>query len=207
VQLTASSPLLRGNIWQGSRGSRAAFGLFSNDTDSVSEDPPQFCLQLRKVQMDKKVDLDLVTSWMQWCDTTHDYSSEPLKYTSAVKDVRFIDIKNRCIVKQDGPVRYAALSYTWGTRRQYCLYKENADFLQLVGSLDHDDVSLRKGVVDAVEVCAKAGVPYLWVDALCIIQDDTEGKMAQIQNMDSIYLEHLHRHHSGRGENGTRPRR
>lgn len=36
-------------------------------------------------------------------------------------------------------------------------------------------------------MCRKVGIPYLWVDALCIIQDDENDKLDQIAKMGSIY--------------------
>jgi hypothetical protein len=33
----------------------------------------------------------------------------------------------------------------------------------------------------------KADIPFLWVDALCIVQDDEHGKISQIRNMDTVY--------------------
>jgi hypothetical protein len=84
-------------------------------------------------------------------------------------------------------VRYAALSYTWGSEEQYCLERENVEVLKEPGSLDRTSIAIRKVIIDAIEVCVKADIPYLWVDALCIVQDDEHGKMSQIQNMDSVY--------------------
>lgn len=160
--------------------------LFEERT-SQSDDLPHCCLQLRKVDVSKKVDLSLVTSWLQLCDTRHKHPSGPSKSPYAASDLRFIDVQNRCIVQQDDYVRYAALSYTWGTGGQYYLYKSNVDFLGQHKSLDRGDVSLTKVIKDAIEVCVQTGIPYLWVDAICIIQDDAAGKMRQIQNMDAIY--------------------
>jgi hypothetical protein len=40
---------------------------------------------------------------------------------------------------------------------------------------------------DAIEVTIFLKERYLWVDALCIAQDDTAGKLDQIGHMDEIY--------------------
>lgn len=43
-------------------------------------------------------------------------------------------------------------------------------------------------LTDAISLCKDMGERYLWVDRLCIVQDDLTSKMKQIQAMDSIYL-------------------
>ena len=42
-------------------------------------------------------------------------------------------------------------------------------------------------ISDAIEVCRRLKMRYLWVDALCIIQDDEKDKDSQLPEMDKIY--------------------
>jgi len=42
-------------------------------------------------------------------------------------------------------------------------------------------------VIDAISFCQKIGVKFLWVDALCIIQDSEADKQAQLPAMGMIY--------------------
>ena len=42
-------------------------------------------------------------------------------------------------------------------------------------------------IQDAIIVTRKLGLRYLWVDALCIFQDSTSDKDAEIAKMDQIY--------------------
>ncbi|CAN9281718.1 unnamed protein product [Alternaria alternata] len=148
-------------------------------------DLPHCCLKKRRVVTN--VNFDLVIGWLRLCDETHEHTISPIYSISALKGLRFIDTKGRCVVEQDQPVRYAALSYTWGSEKQYCLKRENVEVLKEPGSLDRTDIAIRKVIIDAIEVCMRADIPYSWVDALCIVQDDEQGKMFQIQKMDAVY--------------------
>jgi len=148
-------------------------------------DLPHCCLKKRRVGTN--VNFDLVIGWLKLCDETHEHTISPAHSISALEGLRFIDTKSRCVIEQDQHVRYAALSYTWGSEEQYCLERGNVEVLKEPGSLDRTNIAIRKVIVDAIEVCVKADIPYLWVDALCIVQDDEQGKMFQIQNMDSVY--------------------
>ncbi|KAI2828337.1 hypothetical protein CBS147343_2564 [Aspergillus niger] len=81
---------------------------------------------------------------------------------------------------------YCALSYCWGaTQANLKTTKET-----LINHYHHIDKDhLPKTVQDAVEVCWRLGIKYLWVDALCIIQDDALGVdwYEQSSEMDQIY--------------------
>ena len=46
---------------------------------------------------------------------------------------------------------------------------------------------LPKTIRDAVTVCQRVGIGYLWVDVLCIIQDDQHDKTSEIAKMPYIY--------------------
>lgn len=42
-------------------------------------------------------------------------------------------------------------------------------------------------IQDAIKFCERIGIPYLWVDALCIVQDDAISKHTEISKMDQVY--------------------
>jgi hypothetical protein len=63
---------------------------------------------------------------------------------------------------------YAALSYCWGRDQKLRLTKGN--YNQLFENIDF--ASLPLTLQDAVIVASKFEISYMWVDALCIIQDD-----------------------------------
>lgn len=82
--------------------------------------------------------------------------------------------------------RYACLSYCWGRRSSQPveLTKDNMQNLQTNG-LDVNTLPLT--LKDAVLTTQCLGLQYLWIDALCIIQDDEEDKKREIARMGSIY--------------------
>jgi hypothetical protein len=81
---------------------------------------------------------------------------------------------------------YAALSYCWGKSKQQeeaSTRKENVDDRHRGIEISQLPNSIR----DAVEVTRLLKIHYLWVDALCIVQDDDVDRGSEISKMGSIY--------------------
>ncbi|KAI1460963.1 heterokaryon incompatibility protein-domain-containing protein [Annulohypoxylon moriforme] len=82
---------------------------------------------------------------------------------------------------------YTALSYCWGpleeARSQLITTKENFEKRQK-GIEYHEMTQVLK---DAIFVTRALGIPYLWIDALCIIQGDTDDWERQSVDMSKIY--------------------
>ena len=79
--------------------------------------------------------------------------------------------------------KYATLSYRWGGKMPLRTTRENIK--QHMQGLDlHDLPPLFQ---DAVRVTRALHIRYLWIDALCIIQDDRQDWETQALQMGSIY--------------------
>jgi hypothetical protein len=78
-----------------------------------------------------------------------------------------------------------ALSYVWGGSHTLTLSSTNIE--QLTKDESMVDVTLPKTIADALFLAGSLGVDYLWVDALCILQDDLADKVIQIEQMHAIY--------------------
>ena len=81
-------------------------------------------------------------------------------------------------------MHYVALSYCWGTRPQYCLTTEN---LTLLTNSGIDARTLPQTIRDLIFLSRYLGIEYVWVDALCIMQDDQTDWEGQSAIMGDIY--------------------
>jgi hypothetical protein len=80
--------------------------------------------------------------------------------------------------------QYATLSYCWGTYTGCRTLKDNLKLREsnIVFS------ELPKAFAQAVKVTRALGIRYLWIDALCIIQDDEKDWIREASQMAEIYL-------------------
>jgi hypothetical protein len=79
---------------------------------------------------------------------------------------------------------YVSLSYCWGhTGQAMTLMDLTKD--RLFSGVDIAD--LGDTIKDAIKVTRRLGIPYLWVDSLCIFQDDKVAMQREIDNMTDIY--------------------
>ncbi|OPB41358.1 hypothetical protein A0O28_0080760 [Trichoderma guizhouense] len=80
-------------------------------------------------------------------------------------------------------VEYAALSYCWGGDQPVKL-KENL-VKPWMKDIPYDQ--FLQTIKDAIQVTMALDLQYLWIDALCIIQDSNQDKAEQISRMAEIY--------------------
>jgi hypothetical protein len=98
-----------------------------------------------------------------------------------------VDVESKCICLGRLDWEYATLSYVWGNEEMFKTTGHNLQSLQGTEGFEMHYDRLPKTTQDAILCTKRLGIRYLWVDSLCIIQDDERDKLHQIQNMGLIY--------------------
>lgn len=154
---------------------------------SLSDSPLGVFVQARPICEDQ-IDVNLLKRWMTLCPQQH----KDMERTTPVErdiDLYVIDIKNKQLVSLLEGKRYAALSYVWGppSTPQLRWTKDTAGQLFSPGALDAASSEIPTTIRDAMRLCAALDLQYLWVDAICIPQDDSRAKSRTIAVMDAVY--------------------
>lgn len=133
-----------------------------------------------------------IRQWLESCEAEHGFHccSDPDDDNLTWRPLRLVDAVERRLVPAKPRDRYAALSYVWGvtpprngpdTTAQ--LRSTNLDAFQL--SLPDTDIP--RTILDALWLTKKLGLRYLWVDRLCIVQDDEHDRADHVQHMAFIF--------------------
>lgn len=81
---------------------------------------------------------------------------------------------------------YAALTYCWGNSQQQQNAKTTSENVKnRHGGIDKRQ--LPQTIIDAVKIARTLELSYLWVDALCIAQDNVLEQESEMSKMESIY--------------------
>lgn len=100
-----------------------------------------------------------------------------------VIDVGDVAGSARFIVWAGGPAEYLALSHCWGTTPGFTARRSNIDALKTGFRPSSLPATLR----DAIILTRAWGFRYLWIDSLCIVQDDPTDWERESQNMHIVY--------------------
>ncbi|KAI4281887.1 MAG: hypothetical protein L6R38_003353 [Xanthoria sp. 2 TBL-2021] len=135
-----------------------------------------------------QIDYVQIKRWYQCCLTDEcGPSPSPPSEELMLEDFRLIDVQRWCIVKCEPPCRYIALSYVWGGSETLRNMQRIRQSLEVEGALLERTHQLPRTIKDAMSLIRKLGESCLWVDSLCIVQDDKNHKRIQIAAMNKIY--------------------
>jgi hypothetical protein len=126
-------------------------------------------------------------TWLEDCDSSHvDCSRQEACYMpSRLLDVSCENTSEVIkLVESTGLAgNYVALSYCWGQDQKKVLTRTGLHEFMEGWPVD----SLPRTIQDAIDITRKLRIRYLWVDALCIIQDSQEDKKKEIACMADIF--------------------
>ncbi|KAK4075142.1 uncharacterized protein Triagg1_4806 [Trichoderma aggressivum f. europaeum] len=81
--------------------------------------------------------------------------------------------------------RYASLSHCWGSSGRPPLKTTQANLQKHLQDIPW--ASIPKTFQDAITVARSIGLAYVWIDSLCIVQDDHQDWLKESKRMGSIY--------------------
>ncbi|KAL4911359.1 heterokaryon incompatibility protein-domain-containing protein [Aspergillus multicolor] len=131
--------------------------------------------------------------WKDWCMREHQGHCGRNEITTgrSMASIRLVDVFENCVATLDvmEHVEWVALSYVWGEAQAHALVKGNYNAYHEQGALKFDRMPAT--ILDAMWVTRELGERYLWIDSLCIIQDDEDDKLQYIPAMDIIYSQSI----------------
>lgn len=137
-----------------------------------------------------QINISKPLDWLNFCQIHAQTPSIGSRVLKTPRDLRVIDVLRQCVLPAPERARYVALSYVWGGDQRVTLKRANAEEFGQVGSLSRQE-NFPRTIRDATEFVRRLGERYLWVDSLCIIQDNEIDVGFQVDSMDSIYANAL----------------
>ncbi|KAG1826838.1 heterokaryon incompatibility protein-domain-containing protein [Suillus subaureus] len=138
------------------------------------------------------VDIDLVKKWIKLCQESHGDECHNVWRIDHGEDknlpeyVRLVDVVSMALVPAPSGCRYVALSYVWGAvSTEYRTTTANIAERSTPGGLN--TAAFPETITDSIIFVRQLGLRYLWIDAICIIQNCSQDKTTQIQSMDLVY--------------------
>lgn len=136
----------------------------------------------------QRVNTAQLKQWLNNCDHNHgsvcnSYRGSGPRYAVDLPII-LIDVVDDCLVEATSATKYLTLSYVWGAAEIPKTLRLNYAARFQKGGLGD---LFPPTIGDAIALVQSLGERFLWVDALCIVQDDKVGMQNDIKQMDIIY--------------------
>ncbi|KAK5993835.1 hypothetical protein PT974_07272 [Cladobotryum mycophilum] len=142
-----------------------------------------------EVSTGSSTNLRLAQIWLNECRKQHPQCRIDTPVTTKTPlPTRLINVEdiNKPFLEEAGPNTkdpYIALSYTWGNNKRSLTLKSNYESYQ--HCLPVDDMP--NTFADVIKVTKALDYKYVWIDAFCVIQDDSHDLERELPKMGDIY--------------------
>jgi hypothetical protein len=145
---------------------------------------------LRGRAIPESIDTKMIQGWMRRCTEMHgddckESYFQVAPHPAVTMEFTVIDVRAECLVNIPSTAKYVALSYVWGQANHLTTIKSLVSEFRTQGAFNRRKPP--RTIQDAIDLTRALGFQYLWVDALCIVQDESEIKDLLISNMDAVY--------------------
>ncbi|KAI0518149.1 heterokaryon incompatibility protein-domain-containing protein [Xylaria bambusicola] len=141
-----------------------------------------------KLTSSSQIDFEMIKSWLATCEGEHKKCvPNEGPFNIDLSFFRCIDVEDMCITPVPITSQYVALSYKWGDCTPFLLLKPNKDDLFAKDGLRRNWDSIPRTIRDTIDFVRGVGCRYVWIDQLCLIQDDDHDRGIGINAMDLVY--------------------
>jgi hypothetical protein len=127
----------------------------------------------------------MASHWLKVCRESHNKCNKhigqisPSRLVSTDRDLTRIVLRNEL----EGLPAYATLSHCWGKAKFDTLKRDNVDaFREQI-----PEQALSQTFKDAIIIAQELGISYIWIDSLCIVQDDNDDWTREAASMSTVY--------------------
>lgn len=172
----------------------------SDYTHSSSESPSSEYVAGRTIEAaDSPQNMTLVRTWLRTCQKNHTRCFQPLGGAAIISEpLESLPTRVVGLGESDDPDQirlfhtggsvgqYMTLSHRWGSNSLFHSVKLTKDNLDgYCRAIPYS--TLTQTFKDAFKICQNLGFRYIWVDALCIIQDDEADWEREAMRMGDIF--------------------
>lgn len=123
--------------------------------------------------------------WIKTCKSEHTLCAKKKPLFLPRRLIEISENSHVKLVEPEDPCSYVALSYCWGTQREAWLRTLKSNIVQHQQSIDKEQ--LPQALLDAILLTRALGFRFIWIDALCIIQDDSTDLNSELVCMGNLY--------------------
>lgn len=137
-----------------------------------------------------RIDAAAIRKWIELCGEHHgpDCALQPSDFSPWSSFFGVIDVEEMMLTSLPKGAKYVTLSYVWGRNQNvFRTIKDNIRNLLRPGGVRKQREQLPRTIRDAIDLCTALGERYLWVDALCIIQNSERSWTLNSRVMDLVY--------------------